>query len=361
MHWWSISRATFSPSTLHTPQRILERIQSSRGRYNQKEWTKHAKEHDKYLKNICESPLVVGPRRTRSKAATGKSSTALKKRPKRAAGAGAKKHNALETPILKEGRSIGDKYVIVTVYEFFEPHIVVFRTYDLDTSEAERLDVPFEQVQQLLGDDVVCHKKNREELAGILITQLQFTPKLSLNKELQVPTHKRADDVSGGENKSDSKQDTAADPAPEEKPTQTQAKPSEKKKEVVAENAPKQEKVVAKKEDAKEEEAKPEPKKETVKEKDVEKTTAPKPKEPVAKSVEKKEPVEAEPKKTEPKKTEAAPKEEPTPVKEEEVATKEKSVSEPVKEAPKEEPKAAAPAEKKEEVKKEEETAAVQE
>jgi len=176
-------------------QKILHRIQARKPYYDKREWETHGKLHEQRVSQMAQ--VIVRPS-GRSQALTSKKGgTDSKTAADYADGSGATSE-LLERLLLKEGRYVGDKYVILSVWEHPHPHVLSLRSYNLDTSDLERVDVPWNTLERLLMEAGISRADSdstpslltdlpasREQLAQYMASQLQFSPKLSLPKNLK--------------------------------------------------------------------------------------------------------------------------------------------------------------------------------
>lgn len=80
-----------------------------------------------------------------------------------------------DTKLAKEGVSIGGQYVVVTVDEIKKPtHQLVFKTYDIDSTERASCAVPFSQISKLSEYQEFKGSNLREQLATALLPRLSF-------------------------------------------------------------------------------------------------------------------------------------------------------------------------------------------
>jgi E3 ubiquitin-protein ligase TRIP12 len=166
-------------------QRILERIQAQRAFYNRRQWEDDAKKHEELVRRICDQPLSDAAKSGRKPS---RAPSAAAKKGARASNVRGRARDPLEHPLLKEGRHIGDKYVIVTMYEFAAPHILSVRTYDIDSSEVDRLDVAFAELEKMVPPEMLSAAPDkREDLCQLVLANLRLKPRLSLAKNLSAP------------------------------------------------------------------------------------------------------------------------------------------------------------------------------
>ncbi len=166
-------------------QMLLKRIQSKKAFMSKKEWQRHHKEHKYrlgYMKATDPKKVVLGL----SKKKASKKKHKLnpldhggfkaygKDKSKKPMSRTENQKKAAENVIYKEGRLIDDQYVIVTVIENIRDRVFSFRTYALETSHQNRVDVPAMAVRNCVDDDSLLRADRHDELAMALIPRLRF-------------------------------------------------------------------------------------------------------------------------------------------------------------------------------------------
>jgi len=161
---------------------LLKRIQSRKPFLSRKKWQSHHKAHQDRLRVMrdCDPSKVVKTKSTRKKThklnpldhggfkahAKTKSSKTLGRKENRA--------KAAENVIYKEGRSIDNQYVIVTVIENIVDRVFSFVTYALENSRQDRVDVPAMTIRDCVEDDSLMRAERHQELAQALLARLRF-------------------------------------------------------------------------------------------------------------------------------------------------------------------------------------------
>lgn len=166
-------------------QSLLKRIQARKPRLSKKVWEKHHKDHLDRLKNMknCD------PRTLKSKSSSssrrkrthklnpldhGGFKTNTQGKADKPMGRSENRAKAAENVIYKEGRLIDDQYVIVTVIENIANRTFSFRTYALETSHQNRVDISGMTVRDCIDDDSLMRAEKHDELAMALIPRLRF-------------------------------------------------------------------------------------------------------------------------------------------------------------------------------------------
>jgi len=169
-------------------QLLLKRIQTKKPFMSRKNWERHAKNHKERLRNRRPAdPKKVfaktKPKRKGSaKGRTGKLNpldhggfkNKTKKQSAKKTAEKKSREKAAENVIYKEGRFIDEQYVIVTVIENLKERIFSFRTYALETSHQNRVDVPSMTIRNCVEDDSLMRAEKHDELAMALIPRLRF-------------------------------------------------------------------------------------------------------------------------------------------------------------------------------------------
>mmetsp|Transcript_25772 Transcript_25772/g.35889 ORF Transcript_25772/g.35889 Transcript_25772/m.35889 type:complete len:400 (+) Transcript_25772:318-1517(+) len=164
---------------------LLKRIQNKKGSLSKKSWQSHHRAHQERLRIMkdCNPKDYV---KTKSGSSRKKKTHKLnpldhggfkafaKTKSTKTMGKKENRAKAAENVIYKEGRLIDDQYVIVTVIENIVERVFSFRTYALETSHQNRVDVPAITIRDCIEDDSLMRAERHDELAMALIPRLRF-------------------------------------------------------------------------------------------------------------------------------------------------------------------------------------------